>query len=49
MRMTKFIQFISAIDNDFVVPVNYAVANLDDGEVVSECDIEKEQALYERR
>jgi hypothetical protein len=41
-RIARFIPVIVAVDKDFVVPINYAAANLDDGEVISNCHIKSE-------
>lgn len=43
MGQVRLIGVIVAIDKDFVVPINYAAANLDDGEVVSNCHVKSEQ------
>jgi hypothetical protein len=37
---------MTAIDNDFVVFIDYAAANLDDGEAISDCHIKQEQVLH---
>jgi hypothetical protein len=42
-KEARLIRLIIAIDNDFVVSVNYAAANLDDGEVLSDFGIKREE------
>jgi hypothetical protein len=43
IRMARLIPVIVAVDKDFVVPINYTAANLDDGEGVSNCNINSDR------
>lgn len=41
--MVRLIHFIAAIDEDFVIRVTYAAANLDDGDVVPDNNVKTQK------